>query len=357
MNDKTTWVTWNLPLNTVVTLMADDKPVPIGSTAADLSHCDECIDLIGTGRTEAVDLREVGMNDKVSSFFWRTVDLKMGAIEVFEHEAFKGNRNIIFLSEWQPATLYNFNHWWLNDKISSLRWQSLLDRQTAVLFDNGDGSGDNLIILKGMEYNRNDKLTSFTWEPLTPVKEVVAPFQITASNPAGSNGLEEVYHGVNNTSLPQPVTVTLNKTEAQQVTTSTTDTFATGISTTITYQSATGIKDVSFTSVTAAVTVSFSYTRTQNITRSDTKTLALTITQTMNAPPMTKFTAKLLVSMGRIPPTEYHTTAERWYNIPVTGSVMDPSNDNLFKRVEPVTVTIEGSLASSTHLVIETTPL
>jgi hypothetical protein len=65
----------------------------------------------------------------------------------------------------------------------------------------------------------------------------------------------------------------------------------------------------------------------------------------------------LLVNIGQIPPTVYHTTAERWYNVPMTGAQQDPLNNNWYKRVEPVTVSIAGSLASSTRVNIETKPV
>jgi hypothetical protein len=61
-----------------MTLMDNVQPVPATGTVADLSGCGPCIDLIGTGKTEAVDLGAVNMNDGISSFFWRTVDLNLG---------------------------------------------------------------------------------------------------------------------------------------------------------------------------------------------------------------------------------------------------------------------------------------
>jgi hypothetical protein len=79
--------------------------------------------------------------------------------------------------------------------------------------------------------------------------------------------------------------------------------------------------------------------------------------ETVNAPPNSTYRATLLVNIGQIPPTVYHTTAERWYNVPMTGAQQDPLNNNWYKRVEPVTVSIAGSLASSTTVNIETKPV
>src|SRR5437763_1182156 len=67
----------------------------------------------------------------------------------FDDSNFGGNRSTIFLSEWNSGTLYSISDWWLQDRISSVRWKTLSDRQTAVLFDNSDGSGDQYNNIKG----------------------------------------------------------------------------------------------------------------------------------------------------------------------------------------------------------------
>ncbi|RZL89609.1 MAG: hypothetical protein EOP82_18910 [Variovorax sp.] len=76
MQDGATYVAFNLPVATVVTLMDNDVAPKAGAPVMDLGQCGRCIDLVGTGQTEAVDLTKVNMNDCVSSFFWRTVDLR-----------------------------------------------------------------------------------------------------------------------------------------------------------------------------------------------------------------------------------------------------------------------------------------
>ncbi|RXH06152.1 hypothetical protein [Bradyrhizobium vignae] len=82
--DQATFVAFNLPVGTVMSLMDNVTSGPAGKTVADLSGCGRCVDLVGTGKTEAVDLRAVNMNDCVSSFFWPEVDLNLGAIELFD---------------------------------------------------------------------------------------------------------------------------------------------------------------------------------------------------------------------------------------------------------------------------------
>jgi hypothetical protein len=367
MVDQATYIAFNLPAGTVMTVMDNVQPVQAGKTTADLSGCGRCIDLVGTGKTEAVDLTKVNMNDCISSFFWRQVDLNLGAIEVFDDVNFAGNRSTIFLSEWNSGTIYSISDWWLQDRISSLRWKTLGDRQTAVLFDNNDGTGDQYNNIKGWgdlkemaslpDYSFNDRASAFRWDGIVPVKEIIAPFNVVAGAGSSSSGLTSVINGTNGSILAQPVTVTLSNTDAQTVTVSTTDQFVVGVSTTLSMTESEGVKDIASSSATWSVTLSYSYTHSDTKTTSETKTIALSISQTVNAPPTSSYKATLLVNIGQIPPTVYHTTAQRWYNVPMTGAVQDPQNNNWYKRVEPVTVSISGSLASSTTVDMETKPI
>ncbi len=88
--DEATWLAFNLPVGVVMTLM--DNIVNNGRPVADLTDCGQCIDLVGNGQTQGVDLGALGQNDNLSAFFWRTVDLDMGAIELFSDFEFGGNR-------------------------------------------------------------------------------------------------------------------------------------------------------------------------------------------------------------------------------------------------------------------------
>jgi hypothetical protein len=53
---QATFVAFNLAVGTVMTLMDNVQPVPATGTVADGSGCGPCIDLVGTGKMEAVDL-------------------------------------------------------------------------------------------------------------------------------------------------------------------------------------------------------------------------------------------------------------------------------------------------------------
>ena len=366
MTDQATYIAFNLPIGTVMTLMDNIVPVPSGGNVADLSGCGRSVDLVGTGKTEAVDLMADNENDCISSFFWRTVDLDIGAIELFGDINFGGNRSTIFLSEWNSGTIYSITTWWLQDQISSIRWRTLNDRQTAVMFDNQDGTGNQYNNIKGWgstkeisnlaDINFNDAISAFRWDSIVPVKEIIAPFNIIASSGTGSSGLSSVVNGTNNSSVEQPVTVSIDNETAQTVTLETMDQTVTGFTYTVTAEESVGI-DGDGEKTTWSVGLNFTYTQSTTKTTSETQTIALNISQTINAPPMTNYTATLLVSIGQLPATVYTTNAQRWYTYPVAGSQQDPANNNWYKRIEPVTVTMSGSLASNATVNINATPL
>ncbi|TGO91179.1 hypothetical protein BPOR_0036g00090 [Botrytis porri] len=320
--------------DTVMTLLADIKtsgPIP------DLGDAGTCIDLVGTGRTEAVDLIQVGLHDQISMFFWRKVDLNMGAIELFEDLDFR------------------------------VRWKTLQDRQTATLYNAADGTGTSYDNIKGWgtmkeiarlsDVRLNDVVSSFKWQSVNPVKEVIKPFNVTASNSSDEGGLTSRVDGTNDTPKPQAITVTLRNSTTQPVTVETSDKRVTGITTSLTQTASVGVEGVASASTQWSVAVNYSYERTETSSTSQTKTVELSVAQTVNAPPKTSYIATLLVIIGTIPTTEYTTTAERWYKDPVAGSKADPQNNGWYKRVEDVRLTLTGSLACRTKVDMKATPL
>lgn len=255
----------------------------------------------------------------------------------------------------------------MQDQVTSVKWYTLHDRQTATLYEHGNGSGNQFNGIQGWGNIKsipqlgdvffNDAASSFRWDPINPVKEIIAPFTITSTGKEGSTGLTSVVTGTNRSSLAQPVTLQLNNSTAQTVTVTTTDTHVVGVSSTFSLEATSGVPGVASSKTAWSVTLNYSYTHTETKSTSTTSTVALSITQVVNAPPNTSYKATLLVNIGQIPPTVYHTTAQRWYDIPVTGGEADPSNQDWYKRTEPVTVAVAGSLASSTAVDIEATPL
>ena len=248
-----------------------------------------------------------------------------------------------------------------------MRWKSLFDRQTATLYEGSAGNGMTYSNIKGWGSTKqlanltdvrfNDTLSAFRWESVSPAKEIIEPFDITATDSSNSSSLTSVINGFNKTSQVQPVVVTLNNQRAQSVTVETSDQHVASISASYSQTLGAGVEGVASTSSTWSVALSYSYTRTDTRTTSRTDTVDLNIAQTVNAPEYSRYKATLLVIIGQLPPTIYRTTAQRWYTSPVTGSTADPSNNGWYKRVEDVSISLAGSLAMKTNIFIESTPI
>ncbi|TEY44643.1 hypothetical protein BOTCAL_0349g00090 [Botryotinia calthae] len=289
-----------------------------GKKVVDLSYGNTCLDLVGTRTMEGCELWTSGINDDLSFFFWRNVDLSIGAVELFADGSFTGRCTTIFLSEWESGKVQSFRNWGMNDTCSSLRWKSLGDRQTVTLYDGEDGNGTAYNNVKGWgdikevpymwEVRFNDCISYFRWDRVVSKKAIIAPFNLMASSSANTSGLTSVSKGANNSTEVQPVSASLTNLDSQTVTVETSDQHVTGISSTFSQTFSAGAEGIATSSTQWSVSVNYSYTRIDTSSRSQTKTVNLSVTQTVNAPPKTRYKATLLVTIGQLPATEYVTT-------------------------------------------------
>ncbi len=362
VQDATTWVAFNLPVGTVMTL-ADNYVVAPGRPIYDLKDLGVVADLVGTGKTEAVDLAKININDKVSMLFWRRVDLAIGAIELYEHANFGGNRTVLFLADWPRDAVHALTHWYIHDRASSARWSTLLDTQKASLYANADGTGASYPNIKGWGSFREvadfgsvgftDKLSSFSWSGLVPMKELIEPVQINLG-PFGQSGTSLYAHasGRNDSSQPSKQTVTLQQSNAETVTLTVTNTFTVGTQVSFSFKTNYVVAESSMT-----VQLSFTYAHTETSTTTVTNTTNLSVVQDFSVPAYCDYEATLMVQLGVLPPTAtYSTAAWRWYVDQLSGSALDPSN-GWYKRRETVTFQLSGSLACGTRLDVKATPL
>ena len=364
MQDAATYVAFNLPAGTVLTLMDNDTPVKSGSTVMNLDDCGRCIDLIGTGQTEAVDLSRVNMNDCASAYFWRVVDLDVGAVELFEDANFGGNRNVIFLAEWPSASVISIGNWWLNDRISSARWSALDDRQMFNLYENADGSGRAYENIQGWGKTRevstlasenfNDAASAFRWDGIAPQKEEVEPFTVIPDM-NGASGVELRGTAINNTDQDTHVPVDFTDTESQSLTVTSTDTQV--VEAGVSVETSMGYTGGGVSAgVKVTVSLKFSYTHTKTTTSTDTKTVSFHQTLEVEVPARSTRYVLMTLDIGKLPQTTYQTTATRWYDREVTGSAKDPLNHNWYKRVEQVTGTISGGIAGKFLTTLDSKP-
>jgi hypothetical protein len=368
LHDAASWIAYNLPVGIVMTMTDNTGWVDPKTGCTNLKGAGRVVDLVGTGQTEAVDLTKINMNDCISAFYYRAVNLGMGAVELFEDANFGGNRTILFLQDWPEGQLTSVDGWYIDDKLSSARWDTLMDSLDVSLFDNVDGSGASYTNIAGWLSSKsiadfsvtgfNDKMSSFKWGALTPMKEVVAPFTIPVSqslNTAAGDTYTNSGTITNDTSEPQTGSVTLTQANAQSLTVTSSDSYTAGSSISVETDIGEDLL-VESVSVKITVSVSFSYTHTTSTSNTATVTKDLSITQGFTAPAYTETTGTLIAKIGSLPPTTYNTTAQRWYQQPLTGTTLDPSN-GWYQRTETLTLTVSGSLCGSWSTSVASIPL
>lgn len=188
-DSRSAWVAFNLPRGQVMTLTRYHQD---SSDSRDLRDVAQVADLIGTGTTEAVDLAPIDLCDAVSSFFWRTVNLDMGAIELYSEAGFRGNRTVLFLSDWQQGRLHRLEDWAIEDRLGSVRWTALRHDQYCDLYHHSDGVGGKYPRMAGWPTTAkeswdtskgalNDMVSAFRWGTLSRRNEVLEPISLGIS--------------------------------------------------------------------------------------------------------------------------------------------------------------------------------
>jgi hypothetical protein len=365
--NKACWVTWNLPVGTVMTMMELDKTPEKNQPIADPRGCGRTVELVGTGKTEAVDLTRVYMTTCVKGFWWREVDLSMGAVEIFDGngsqivETQAYHRQTIFLSEWAPGVIYSFNFWWMNDKISCARWHTLLHRQTVSLFEHANGTGFEFNNIRAWGktkeaydlhvINHGNNLSAFSWTSVNPVKEKIEPITISQDRSTCSMLYNEK-KGTNYSYQAQPSRITLIEPATQELTIESTDATATSVKACLQSTVASGCEKKESYDIQWTLSVSHSWDDASAKSKTYTHAEALTFEEPLHISPRSRYIAKLYVPVRKLVHEEYNTNATRWYKQRLTGCVQD---GNLYKRDETVTVQVNGTLHYSPEMIWQET--
>jgi hypothetical protein len=352
--DSATWVAWNLPVGTVMT-MTDWLQDSTGLTNASLDGAAGSVDFVGSGQTRSAEMTSILMEDHIAGFFWREVDLAQGAIELFQTQKFKHNFSTLFLSEWPRDTPVNISDWWLGDRVSSFRWKTLTDRQTATLYSGNNGTGTRYDNIKGwgsfkeiaeaQDYGIDDCISSFSWSSVNPKKEIIDPIVIPASLITGSTSLYAHLFGDNATSQSGQSKITLHEEEVQSLTVETSDSHHAGMTMSVTQSFRSGVDGIATAETNISLGFSYDFTTTKTVTRTTTKIMSINLEQTVIQPPWKHWDAHLTADIGTMPPTDFQAKATRWYDYPVANGVRDPAFNDWYKREELVTFRVGGSLA------------
>ncbi|KAI4957343.1 hypothetical protein J4E86_005817 [Alternaria arbusti] len=367
--NKACWVTWNLPLGTVMTMVELDKTPEKNQPVADPRGCGRTVELVGTGKTEAVDLIRILMTTCVKGFWWREVDLSMGAVELFDAHAREligsqtYSRQTIFLSEWAPGVLHSFNFWWMNDRVTCARWHTLLNRQTVTLFEHANGTGYEFNNIRAWGktkevydlhvVNHGDKLSAFSWTSVSPVKEKIEPITISHDRSSCSMLYNEK-KGVNYSTQAQPSKIALMEPATQELTIESTDATATSVKACLQSTVGSGCEEKESYDVQWTLSVSHSWDDASAKSKLYTHAEALTFEEPLHISPRSRYTAKLYVPVRKLVHEEYKTKATRWYKQRIMGCVQD---GNLYKRDETVTVHVNGTLHHSPEMIWHETRL
>ncbi|MDI1431181.1 hypothetical protein [Polyangium sorediatum] len=340
---------YNLPKGRVVTLFDNHTTLDWPN----LKGAGRVCDLIGTGDGEehAINLKSCNLNDCASAFLQRNVDLDMGYVCLYEEGDFKGNCTTLFMSEWEldTDTPHNMDGWHIEDKLSSIKWQDMLDTFSMELYANSDGSGKsyaNIARGAGQEANLadvgfNDSASSFKIFRLRPVEEEIK--QVVIENYVPTNQSEAVVYNLEGTNDgPRPMKpgtgVTVSVTETAEITV--TDIHSTGGAVEGSYTwSRLGSND---NAGNLTVGASYNYEHSESSTDSIEVEKVLTTSIDYEVPPNHTYVIRWYATSGTVDVT-VNTTATRWYTQPLAGTILDPNN-GYYRRDENLTLSFKGVL-------------
>jgi hypothetical protein len=361
LDSEATWIVFNLPDGVVCTLFDNPISPPSSSTPFSLAGAGVCVDLIGNGNVQTVDLYNYGANDRMSAGIWRHVDKSAGWFQLFRDTDNKASFVTIFLAEWPAATANSLSGWDINSQASSINYPSLTPPQVLVLSANTDGSGQAVtlgaanpfgtlattpVTVNFTDRGMNDKIQSFTYNFYVPVMGTIQS-AMTDSNLTLLNGqtVEDSINGQNNSSQPVQIATNVFQNVAYTVTNTTTLQYTSTVAVTA---------EASFTlslsenlgiggKLTVAYTYMSSTTTTQTFTNTQTFQAGQTIT--FSAPAESAYSATASISIGTLPPTKVTTTGTFYYTQDLPGSVLDPAT-GYFMLTMPIVTTLNGLIGT-----------
>jgi hypothetical protein len=367
LQDNATWIVFNLPENVVCTLCNN---LVQNSNPYDFSGAGVCVDLIGNGQTQVIDLPAYGANDCLSGGIWRTVDPTQGWFQLFYDTSERGTFATIFLTEWPTSTPNSIAKWWLQDQASSLNYPGLTPPQLLKLADNSDGGGQSMTVGASNAYGTsnnkaavdltnsgmNDKVSSFIYSLIPPVRALVSSVSVdVASQIIPGQTITETIKGTNASSEVLTVTDTVAVGKTVTISNTTTQQYQTTLTITASVEATEGVPGVD--SIKETLTTSFAVQATSSSSQTTTNTNTLSLQQaiTFNVPPQSTYSGVATVSIGQVPPTTVTQNGQFYYSQNLPGSVKQ--SDGTYLLTAPVTVVINGEVGSSVQFDVTSTPI
>jgi hypothetical protein len=363
LQDKASAVRWRLPPGRVVTLLEHfSRP-----TLPDLSGVGRTFDLIGDGAAREIHLGNADINDCLSAFFWRDVDLSRGYITFYKDSDFRNIRQTVFLAEWAPNKAHSISNWAMQDRMTSVRWVNLDPRVVIGLYDTTsaggaaytnitrrDGSVEGSISSLSV-HGMQDKVSSFKIMELLPVIEEIKSIELDRRNFPRQSVTIDAKGSVTGTQIASTYTANVAQSWIESSSVTLEQSHRVGGSASYQYSSGSG----NFGKHTFKFTVSYDYTKTRSDTASKSEELKITHQETYPIPPNHNWQFKLILRYDQID-TDFTTEAIRWYSQRLSDTVEDTTKSpgkTLYRRVEVVKGRLTGSFCFDTQSSFVTNPL
>jgi hypothetical protein len=377
LNDSATWIAFCLPEGTVCTLVQDimtsppPAPAPEKSSDSDSGPSDLynpynfafasiCIDLIGNGKVQTVELQDYGANDILSAGIWRQVDLTQGWFQLFEHFECGGRFNTIFFGEWTAAKPHALTHWWINGVASSANYPCLTPPQTLTLRENPDGPSEQLTLVARNRFGTWDNKTTidflhsgldnrihaFEYSLLQPVKAKIESVTRQYKVPTGQTFAQN-FTTVNRSDANIECSVLVAQGNSTTVVSETTLAYAMSLKLSQTTTVKLGVKGIG--EVSGSLTTSFEAegSRTTSQRYSDDESFDLSQEITFTAPPWKEYFASATISTGTLSGMTVTTTGQFYYDQDLPGATaVQEGNRTFYQLSSPITVVLSGGVAS-----------
>ena len=371
LNDAATWIAFWLPVGTVCTLFQNVLGNPSPDNPYNFAGAGICVDLIGNGQIQTVNLIAYGANDMLSAGIWREVDVSEGWFQLFLDSNYSGPFNTLFADEWPTGKPNSLAGWAINGNASSVNYPCLTPPQVLVLTANSDGTGQQVSFGAANPFGTwatvaqanlgdsgmNDKVQAFALNLYQPQKVLIQSVTSNYTIPIGpGQTIEETVSGTNTTSATITIDTQIAETQSYTVSNETTLAYSMSatVSTTVTVTE--GVPDVSQAS--GSITTSFTAETSESTSRSYSSSQTFSLGQeiTFTVPAQSKYKATASVSFGTLPSIQVQTTGQFYYQPKLPGALQDPAT-GLWVLDNPVVVTLGGAVGTQVTFYSEAEPI
>lgn len=334
LENKATWIAFNLPAGVVMTLITTPT-AGVEGEPYNFANCGICVDLIGNDQIQTVDLALVGADNCLSGYIWRTVRMSDGLFQLFENANFSGKRNTFFAGEWSQS-VHSLASWAINGLTSSAYFADMTV-QSFTLHESASTSANSISYAGWLDIGSvaslapqgfDNKAAAWSWSLLNPLFSTVPPFSKTVegvpSDPSLSITSTITGNNVGDATIVDEVSVTSENQQSMTLTLSDSQTVG-------------SVKDFKWTVEESAevdgtgekssydVSLSFSqeHTKSDEKQTSVTETVTLQVDQQVAVPANCSYTSTLTIIFAAIPRTPFTAPALLYYDQPVPGSVLD----------------------------------